>query len=222
MTEQVLYIEGIPVKLTRKRMKSVRLRVKSPSGDVCLSAPYHVPEAELRTFVAARADWIRQQQTRIAASPSARAEAASREEIEAWRTVVKACVPPLIEQWAAILDVHPKTIAYRNMKSRWGSCQPETGRICFNIRLALYPPECLEYVRSRALPLPRAEPWTRVPCAHGSRHARLARSQEEASMKRCAVSSRADSTFRYRFHVLLQQRRRLPYHENQLQECPAR
>ena len=92
MTEQVLYIEGIPVKLTRKRMKSVRLRVKSPSGDVCLSAPYHVPEAELRTFVAARADWIRQQQTRIAASPSARAEAASREEIEAWRTVVKACV----------------------------------------------------------------------------------------------------------------------------------
>lgn len=146
MTEQVLYIEGIPVKLARKRMKSVRLRVKSPSGDVCLSAPYHVPEAELRTFVAARVGWIRQQQARIAASPSARAETASKEEIEAWRAVVKACVPPLVEQWAAILDVRPKTIAYRNMKSRWGSCQPETGRICFNIRLALYPPECLEYV----------------------------------------------------------------------------
>ena len=146
MTEKILYIEGIPVKLTRKRMKSVRLRVKSPSGDVCLSAPYHVPEAELCTFVAARVGWIRQQQARIAASPSARAETASKEEIEAWRTVVKACVPPLIEQWAAILEVHPKTIAYRNMKSRWGSCQPETGRICFNIRLALYPPECLEYV----------------------------------------------------------------------------
>ena len=146
MTEQVLYIEGIPVKLTRKRMKSVRLRVKSPSGEVCLSAPYHIPEDELRPFVAARADWIRQQQTRIAASPSARAEKASKEEIEAWRTVVKACVPPLVEQWAAILDVHPKTIAYRNMKSRWGSCQPSTGRICINVRLALYPPECLEYV----------------------------------------------------------------------------
>lgn len=70
----------------------------------------------------------------------------AKKEIEAWRAVVKACVPPLVEQWAVILDVHPKTIAYRNMKSRWGSCQPETGRICFNIRLALYPPECLEYV----------------------------------------------------------------------------
>ena len=37
-------------------------------------------------------------------------------------------------------------LAYRNMKSRWGSCQPSTGRICINVRLALYPPECLEYV----------------------------------------------------------------------------
>ena len=27
-----------------------------------------------------------------------------------------------------------------------GSCQPATGRICINVRLALYPPECLEYV----------------------------------------------------------------------------
>ena len=32
------------------------------------------------------------------------------------------------------------------MTSRWGSCQPSTGRICINVRLALYPPECLEYV----------------------------------------------------------------------------
>ena len=32
------------------------------------------------------------------------------------------------------------------MKGGWGSCQPETGRVCINIRLALFPPECLEYV----------------------------------------------------------------------------
>ena len=37
-------------------------------------------------------------------------------------------------------------LAYRNMTSRWGSCQPATGRICINVRLALYPPGCLEYV----------------------------------------------------------------------------
>ena len=42
--------------------------------------------------------------------------------------------------------VKAKKLDYRKMKSRWGSCQPSTGRICINIVLALYPPECLEYV----------------------------------------------------------------------------
>lgn len=146
MKESTLKIEGIPITVTRKRMKTVRLRVKAPHGEACISAPYHISDAELKAFAESRIDWIRKQQARIAASPSAQAEEASTEEIEAWRAVVRACVPPLVEQWSQILDVHPKTIVYRNMKSRWGSCQPETGRICFNIRLALYPPECLEYV----------------------------------------------------------------------------
>lgn len=146
MKDSVLEIGGIPITVTRKRMKTVRLKVRPPFGAVCISAPFHVSDAELRAFVEPRIGWIKKQQARIASSPSALAEQASKDEIEAWRTVVKACVPPLVEQWAKILDVHPKTIAYRNMKSRWGSCQPETGRICFNIRLALYPPECLEYV----------------------------------------------------------------------------
>ena len=44
------------------------------------------------------------------------------------------------------MTVKAGKIAYRNMTSRWGSCQPSTGRICINVRLALYPPECLEYV----------------------------------------------------------------------------
>ena len=44
------------------------------------------------------------------------------------------------------MGVRAGKVAYRNMTSRWGSCQPSTGRICINVRLALYPPECLEYV----------------------------------------------------------------------------
>ena len=44
------------------------------------------------------------------------------------------------------MGVKAGRLAYRNMTSRWGSCQPATGRICINVRLALYPPECLEYV----------------------------------------------------------------------------
>lgn len=34
----------------------------------------------------------------------------------------------------------------RQMKTRWGSCNPQTRRISFNAELARRPPECLEYI----------------------------------------------------------------------------
>ncbi len=74
------------------------------------------------------------------------AEYASEEEKREWKQLISAFVPPLIEKWEPVLGVRVGKLAYRNMKSRWGSCTPSTGRICINTRLALYPPECLEYV----------------------------------------------------------------------------
>lgn len=68
------------------------------------------------------------------------------EELAEWRAVVAAFVPPLVEKWARVLNVKPGKLAYRNMVSRWGSCNVKTGRICINVQLAAHPPECLEYV----------------------------------------------------------------------------
>ena len=141
----ILQVDGIAVHVTLKRMKSIRLHVH-PTGEVTLSAPYGTSQERIRSFVSAKAEWVRQQQAAQAESPAARAERASKQEIEQWRAVVKACVPPLVAEWERILGVHVQKLDYRNMKSRWGSCQPTTGRVCINIRLALYPPECLEYV----------------------------------------------------------------------------
>lgn len=144
-TTYTLQVNGSSVHVTLKRMKSIRLHVK-PTGEVTLSAPLGTSKACLGEFVRSKADWIRAQQAKQIDSPAARAERASREKIEQWRTVVKACVPPLVVEWERILGVRVQKLDYRNMKSRWGSCQPETGRVCINIRLALFPPECLEYV----------------------------------------------------------------------------
>ena len=80
------------------------------------------------------------------ATPMAQASQASKAEVAQWRAVVQACVPALVAAWEPIMGVKAGQLAYRNMTSRWGSCQPSTGRICINVRLALYPPECLEYV----------------------------------------------------------------------------
>lgn len=144
--EELVFVDEFEVWILRKRIKNINLRVKPPDGRIEVSAPLRVDTSFVRAFVREKRDWIRKQQERITASPQGRAAAASPDEVAQWREVVQAFVPPLIAKWEPIMGVKAGKIAYRNMTSRWGSCQPSTGRICINVRLALYPPECLEYV----------------------------------------------------------------------------
>lgn len=146
LSPQLVSIGGLEVWLTRKSIKNMHLRVKPPDGRIEVSAPLRLPMRTIERFVLEKQGWIEAQQRAIAASPRVEAAQASPEEVAQWKAVVAACVPPLIEAWEPILGVKAGKIAYRNMTSRWGSCQPATGRICINVRLALYPPECLEYV----------------------------------------------------------------------------
>lgn len=143
---EVLLVDGVEIRVARKRVKNITLRVKAPDGRVTVSAPHRVTDAYLVALMRKRLTWIKSQQRALASSPCARADQVSADEVEAWRAVVSACVPALVEVWEPVLGVRVGKLAYRNMKSRWGSCQPSTGRICINVRLALYPPECLEYV----------------------------------------------------------------------------
>ena len=144
--EELVFVDEFEVWILRKRIKNINLRVKPPDGRIEVSAPLRVDTSFVRAFVREKRDWILRQQKRIAASPQGRAAAASPDEVAQWREVVQAFVPSLIAKWEPIMGVKAGKIAYRSMTSRWGSCQPSTGRICINVRLALYPPECLEYV----------------------------------------------------------------------------
>lgn len=146
MDAVLLDIDGISVRLIRKRIKNLNLRVMPPDGHVEVSAPFAISSREIVSVVRKKRTWIEVKQAQIAQSPAARAAQATPGEIAEWRTVVQACAPALIAAWEPIMKVKAGKLVYRNMTSRWGSCQPSTGRICLNIRLALYPPECLEYV----------------------------------------------------------------------------
>lgn len=139
-------VDGIRVRLVRKRIRGVHMRLADAGEVVVVSAPASVSKDEIARFVRTHKSWIEKQRAELRQSPMAQAESASPEDIASWREVVSACVPALIAAWEPIMGVKAKTVVYRNMKSRWGSCQPATGRICINVRLALYPPECLEYV----------------------------------------------------------------------------
>lgn len=144
--ESTLCVDGLEVRVVRKAVKNVHLRVKAPDGRVEVSAPFGTDDAFIRKLVRTKRTWIETQRATLADSTRARAAEASPVEQAEWKAVVAACVPALVAKWEPILGVKAGKLAYRNMTSRWGSCQPSTGRICINTRLALYPPECLEYV----------------------------------------------------------------------------
>ena len=140
------YVDGQEVRVSRKRVNGIKLRIKSPNGPILVSAPYLANDYMIAAVIRANKPWIAQQRADLANKPMARASDATKQEAAEWLKVVKAATPPLVAKWERIMGVRVGKLAYRNMTSRWGSCQPATGRICINTRLALYPPECLEYI----------------------------------------------------------------------------
>ena len=144
--EKLIFVDDLEVWVLEKRVRNVSLRVQPPDGRIEVTVPVRTSDRYVERLVRSRRDWIDRSRKRIAASPMAQAENASSDQVKEWRKVVESCTPPLVAAWEPILGVKVGKLAYRNMKSRWGSCQPTTGRVCINVRLALYPPECLEYV----------------------------------------------------------------------------
>ena len=67
--------------------------------------------------------------------------------LSAWyREQIRMAAPPLIEAWRRRLGVTVNGLYVRQMKTKWGSCNPVAGTIRLNTELAKKPPECLEYI----------------------------------------------------------------------------
>lgn len=62
-----------------------------------------------------------------------------REQLRAW-------IPPLLEKWQPKLGVHVAEWGIKKMKTKWGSCNADAGRVWFNLELAKKPVQCLEYI----------------------------------------------------------------------------
>lgn len=55
-------------------------------------------------------------------------------------------IPALIAKWEPIIGRKVSRWTIRRMKTKWGSCNRETGHIWFNLELAKKHPRCLEYI----------------------------------------------------------------------------
>lgn len=71
-----------------------------------------------------------------------------REEVlQRWyRRQLRAEIGPLIERWEPRVGVGVTDWGIRKMKTKWGSCNTDAGRIWLNLELAKKPPICVEYI----------------------------------------------------------------------------
>lgn len=61
-----LLVDDIPIAITRRKMKSLRLRVCSQNGDVKVSAPHFAASKDIQTFILNNMDWVRSQRAQAA------------------------------------------------------------------------------------------------------------------------------------------------------------
>jgi predicted metal-dependent hydrolase len=65
---------------------------------------------------------------------------------EWYRDQIRKEAPLIIEKWASILGVSVNKLFVQRMKTKWGTCNPDTKGIRLNSELAKKPLEYLEYV----------------------------------------------------------------------------
>ena len=63
-----------------------------------------------------------------------------------YRQQLRDRLPPLLAQWEKALGVETKGWGLKKMKTKWGSCNPTSGRVWLNVELVKKSEACLEYV----------------------------------------------------------------------------
>lgn len=62
------------------------------------------------------------------------------------RAQLRVAIASLTETWEPAIGRAVSRWSIRRMKTKWGSCNRETGHVQFNLELAKKPPRCLEYI----------------------------------------------------------------------------
>lgn len=78
--------------------------------------------------------------------PGATVEQRARVLQDWYREQLKKRMPALLDKWEAVIGVEAAEWGIKKMKTKWGSCNAQAGRIWLNLELAKKPLRCLEYI----------------------------------------------------------------------------
>ena len=143
---KTIYVDGLEVVLTRKRVRNMNMRIKEPDGIVSISVPYMTPESEVIRFVRSKRGWIDKNRAVILKRAAAYPEPETRAEKEARRRDLKRRIAERLPYIEEVTGLRCSGWTVRDMKSRWGSCNTATNHINLSLMLALRSDAELDYV----------------------------------------------------------------------------
>ena len=143
---KTIYVDGLAVAVTKKRIKRMNMRIKEPDGAVVISAPYGTSEAEIAGFIRSRRGWIDKNIERIRLRAAAHPEPADRAEKEERRADLKRRIAERLPRIEDATGFACSGWTVRDMHSRWGSCNTRTHHINLSLMLATRSDDELDYV----------------------------------------------------------------------------
>lgn len=132
-----------PVEIQKSRRKTIALSVEKDLH-VLVKAPLFMKDPDIESFLRRHESWIEKhvllQQERMQKAPVFSREQISKLAKEAWTLALDG-----IKKYAEKMDVFPTGLKITSAVTRWGSCSGKN-RICFSYRIALLPPEAVDYI----------------------------------------------------------------------------
>ena len=150
-------IQDLEIDVLRISVLYINLTVLPPDGHVRVSVPFGLSEERLAEFLCSKTDWIRVHRQKVI-ERAAKKEAGSalrnpemseeerKELLERYRELLRPKLEEYLAFWGRQTGLHPEKWQMRDMKTRWGSCNPRTKKLWFSVGLAEKPDVCIEYV----------------------------------------------------------------------------
>lgn len=149
VTDNVAWIEQHRARIIEEERRAAATRRPDPearSGEIWWrfgqALRLEVVETAGRPTVSVRPERRLELVTRPAAAADARLA-----QLERWRRQqLRVAAERSMAHWAPKMHVEPQFLGIRRMRTRWGTCVPQVGRIWLNLELVRRPPAELEYV----------------------------------------------------------------------------
>lgn len=125
----------IPVTMERRKVKNLNLYVQPPEGCVLATIPWRMREADAIKFIRSKENWIRTAREKVRSRQKS-AETPEKPPFLIQRKRSKNCKKKSFvwpAYWEPLMGVQCTGWQLREMKTRWGSCTVQTGKIRLNL-----------------------------------------------------------------------------------------